>query len=462
MTRETKVGLIVGMGVILLIGIIVSDHLSEVSRQEPAGLAGLSSFDRRGQSSRRPEPASRMSYAPPADGSRVGPAIADSSVAASPPKEPEVIRFGQLPRATAMDPGSPSLSSPSGTVYLPSELPPNPSGTASAGSSLISAPVASAPNPAGSDLLVRVDADHTALPTLSNTNVMRAPAVGVAPGAAPPGLAPGPGPGDPGLSAVPLTTTPQRMGTATAVQPKIQPNPTTNLQPVIHYVKSGETLWRIAQQYYGTGDQWRVIAEANSSAVDRNGSVREGVRLVIPNKAGLVPDRPGAVLSGDMGGVVKLPPAQSPGRARTITVQAGDSLTRLAQQHLGSSSRWQQLFEANRDQLDRPDEIRSGMQLRLPDQESSGGASSVVEGSRVPINSESGGSASAPTQVPAAEKSGKSYLVKASDSLYSIASATLGDGNRWQEIYEANRDQLDSPDDIHPGQTLKIPNRAKR
>ena len=36
MKRETKVGLLVGMGVILLVGIILSDHLSVVQQQDPA------------------------------------------------------------------------------------------------------------------------------------------------------------------------------------------------------------------------------------------------------------------------------------------------------------------------------------------------------------------------------------------------------------------------------------------
>lgn len=39
MTRETKIGLLVGMGVIILIGILISDHLSEAQRQQQAELA---------------------------------------------------------------------------------------------------------------------------------------------------------------------------------------------------------------------------------------------------------------------------------------------------------------------------------------------------------------------------------------------------------------------------------------
>ena len=43
------------------------------------------------------------------------------------------------------------------------------------------------------------------------------------------------------------------------------------------------------------------------------------------------------------------------------------------------------------------------------------------------------------------------------DSLSAISKKLYGNANRWQEIFEANRDQLDDPDLIQPGQTLRIP-----
>ncbi|MBK6313483.1 MAG: LysM peptidoglycan-binding domain-containing protein [Blastocatellia bacterium] len=47
------------------------------------------------------------------------------------------------------------------------------------------------------------------------------------------------------------------------------------------------------------------------------------------------------------------------------------------------------------------------------------------------------------------------YEVKSGDSLSKIASHY--DGVSWKEIFEANRDQLDDPDKIFPGQKLRIP-----
>lgn len=57
----------------------------------------------------------------------------------------------------------------------------------------------------------------------------------------------------------------------------------------------------------------------------------------------------------------------------------------------------------------------------------------------------------------AAGGGGKTYTVKAGDTLSGIAKSQLGDGNAYMKIYEANRDQLSDPDKIKPGQVLKMP-----
>ena len=52
---------------------------------------------------------------------------------------------------------------------------------------------------------------------------------------------------------------------------------------------------------------------------------------------------------------------------------------------------------------------------------------------------------------------GKVYVVKANDTLRKIAKETLGDAERWKEIYEANKGKIKNPDKILPGQELTIP-----
>lgn len=54
----------------------------------------------------------------------------------------------------------------------------------------------------------------------------------------------------------------------------------------------------------------------------------------------------------------------------------------------------------------------------------------------------------------AAGGGGHTYTVVSGDNLTKIGEKY---GISWQQIYEANRDILNDPDKIHPGQELKIP-----
>ena len=49
------------------------------------------------------------------------------------------------------------------------------------------------------------------------------------------------------------------------------------------------------------------------------------------------------------------------------------------------------------------------------------------------------------------------YNVRSGDTLSRIAKRFYNDPSRWEQIYEANRDSLQSPSGIRVGQTLVIP-----
>jgi len=51
---------------------------------------------------------------------------------------------------------------------------------------------------------------------------------------------------------------------------------------------------------------------------------------------------------------------------RTITVQAGDSLSKIAKREYGDANKWHAIFEANRDKIKNPDLIHPGQVLTLP------------------------------------------------------------------------------------------------
>lgn len=367
MTRETKVGLLVGLGIILLIGIIVSDHLSVAQRQNAANLTDLARQTQR-------------SIAPTSTQSRT-----NENTRANP--APQALWGGNTNTQRIKPLPMPAeLTSPEPVQEY--ERPTRPRHDTL---------VSTNPPPAQRPSLTSA---RSTMPTLSQTHTGQA---------------------------------------------KSDTTPTA--QPMIHYVKAGESLWQIAQQYYDNGEHWRTIAQANSGRVAANGAVRQGVRLVIPNKAGLAdPPSMEPIIAN------RIDPTQTRLTStahtandsrkvnRIIEVEPGDSLSLLAHQHLGSSDRWRELFDANRDKLKRPNAIQVGMKLRLP---SAGKQDASAQSPRPPITESKTGT----------------YVVKPSDSLSSIAQKTLGDPNRWEEVFEANRKRLHDPDDIQVGQRLTIPTR---
>lgn len=69
------------------------------------------------------------------------------------------------------------------------------------------------------------------------------------------------------------------------------------------------------------------------------------------------------------------------------------------------------------------------------------------------------GSVQAATAAPgtASNATLRTHVVQKGDTLSTIAERTYGKAGRWTDIYAANRDLLDDPDCIQPGQVLQLP-----
>ena len=52
------------------------------------------------------------------------------------------------------------------------------------------------------------------------------------------------------------------------------------------------------------------------------------------------------------------------------------------------------------------------------------------------------------------------HTVVKGDTLWAISAKTLGNGSKYNAIFEANRPMLSHPDKIYPGQVLRIPTEA--
>lgn len=204
-------------------------------------------------------------------------------------------------------------------------------------------------------------------------------------------------------------------------------------------VQPGDTLSELAAQHLGSSKLWRELLAANSDQMASAADLRSGMTLRVPAEQTAaatdpLPASPTATQT----------PNPKPETATTYTVQAGDNLTRIAERLLGDSERWDDLLAANSDQLDRPENLQAGMVLNLP----------------TGYTTKPAPSAPAPTVTTTLDVSAiptKTYTVQAGDNLTRIAARKLGDGDRWRELFEANADQLSGPDDLFAGQTLRLP-----
>jgi len=266
MTRETKIGLLVGMGVILFIGILISDYLSSATRQTPADLTQV---DR---------------------GRDVAPS-------------PIVERSTPLPEPRAARPGR--------DVQLLGTDEPTAAQRRAAEHEVVGP-------------IYRVETPESAFQVDRLTQTTEPP----------------------------IDPTPH-IGTADR-----QPSAPATPRDRVHHVREGETLFVIAEKYYGNGEYYMSIYEANRNKMTSPNHLRAGVRLVIPNRAGTI--RQGTPAPGSES---EPAPAQ---RYTTYTVKRGDSLSVLAQKFFGTTKALPKLIELNRDKIADPDWVPVGTVLKVP------------------------------------------------------------------------------------------------
>ena len=79
----------------------------------------------------------------------------------------------------------------------------------------------------------------------------------------------------------------------------------------------------------------------------------------------------------------------------------------------------------------------------------------LIAGNSYGISSVNADNLTAPEPIVEAEDN--YYVIEKGDTLWGIASKTMGNGAKYTEIFEANKEVIQDPDKIFPGQKIRIP-----
>jgi len=148
---------------------------------------------------------------------------------------------------------------------------------------------------------------------------------------------------------------------ASLVEPAAPARKTYTIQP-------GDRLIDLAQEEYGDGRLWKAIKAVNPG-IDEN-RLRVGQKVEIPSRAEAVRLTQPEARVGEA--TAAGPPRERAGVRRgaagraTYVVGHGDSLIKIARNVLNDETRWEEIYELNRDKLESPNLIHPGMELRLP------------------------------------------------------------------------------------------------
>jgi len=230
-------------------------------------------------------------------------------------------------------------------------------------------------------------------------------------------------------------------------------NPDESALAAVSEATDGPALAAPSREQAG---QQRILQEYLDARSTRNAANEESRRSAVEHPT-----------DGTATGRTRRPPlapagrsstAPTPARTRPVghTVVAGDTLSKIAAAHYGSRSPTviNAVFDANGNVLSSPDLLSVGVELTLP----------VITGfdlrSRAGRNSDLSRPVPRRNRVKTTRPDGAAfrwYQIKENDRYINIAREQLGDGRRWREIHELNKDKFPDPDRIRPGVRIKLP-----
>ncbi len=147
-------------------------------------------------------------------------------------------------------------------------------------------------------------------------------------------------------------------------------------------------------------------------------------------------------------------------KIRFHDVKQGETFATIAAKHYGSQKYAKLLLKAN-PRIPDARRLRVGVKLIIPPLDVLTGATSKPSKKEIAAarkRTEERAKKEAPPEKESEKKPAtpKFYVVQKDDSLYAIAREVWGDGTRWKELLQLNKDVCPSPSKLRPGMKLRL------
>jgi nucleoid-associated protein YgaU len=138
----------------------------------------------------------------------------------------------------------------------------------------------------------------------------------------------------------------------------------TKYQPVLNAIEQQHA--RLQNVHIEGG---KLLIRAQAPSEDAKNRIWDQIKLVDAKFSDLTADitvAAGAASAAPATQTAGASASGGQGAGSTYTVQAGDTLSKIAREFYGDAKQYMKIFEANRDQLKDPDQIRAGQKLNIP------------------------------------------------------------------------------------------------
>lgn len=358
MTRETKIGLLVGLAFIIVIGILLSDHMTSTTQPQQAKLDEAASNVRESVSS----PASATPPPSPVTSRQITPAnpVPTQAELRAPVQQQPAVAQQQPTGVTQVQVGGPVAPQAGSPIAIRQDMPIVPQ-----------TPQAPQPQNQQQQPIVAEGNSGNAGSNLANSSLEEFA-------------------NSQGVPIVPVNGGGNANQNNNHPTPPAAPKPTDTTAAAAggheYVAQAGDSLSRIVSRQMGTNSKANreAFVKANPSLQKNPDVIIEGRKYVIPAAAAVkvatatgteskpAPAKPAnggtakAVPVTDL--VEPLPGASAAAAAAgdTYVVKENDNLWKIAAEQLGSGNAWQQIRDMNKDVLKGGDTVQVNMRLRLP------------------------------------------------------------------------------------------------